>query len=108
MGNELQIQKSQQGTQLTLSDRGVRIAKKLIEINSLVGYQLSAEDIIAWSADCDRLMSPEDLEKLPFILDCFKTMRLPFDNNLGIRNLFRALPMVEKTETGFQALRAIW
>ncbi len=90
------------------SDKVIRISEKLLEVNLLIGFKMDGEEILAWAKELDKLMTYEELEKLPFILDCFKRNELPFDNNQGIRNIFNALPMVTKTETGFKVLRAIW
>jgi hypothetical protein len=107
-----QLQKSQaQETSLTPSVRAVRIADKLLQLGMLSDYPMNeafGEKMVEWAMDLDRLMTYEDLEKLPFILDCFKTNELNYDHNRGIRNIFDALPRVEKTETGFRVLKSIW
>ena len=99
---------NQQGTSLVPSERTKRIAKKLLELNTLVAFPIDGPEILEWARELDRLMSYDELEKLPFILDSFKRGDLPFDANQGIRNIFHATKQVRKTETGFEILRAIW
>jgi hypothetical protein len=69
---------------------------------------MEGEEIMTWAMELDRLMSFDELEKLPFILDAFKRQDLPYEHSQGIRNFFKVLPYVIKTETGFRILRGIW
>lgn len=108
MENSLPAKRNQQAITLTHSARALRIGEKLTEVNMLIGFKMDGPEIMSWADDLDRLMSYEQLEKLPFILDCFKTNELNYDHNRGIRNIFDALPRVEKTETGFRVLKQIW
>jgi hypothetical protein len=84
----------------------VLICKKLLDINLIVGFQMKTDDLVLWADELDRLMPLEDLKKLPFILDCFKTTRLPFDNNLGIRNIFLAVKEIIVDEDGSYKIRS--
>jgi len=74
----------------------------------LLVYKLEGEELVAWAQDINRLASQEDLEKLPFILDCFKTGELIYDKNEGIRNIFSAMKIVYKEEGNFKIRKAIW
>ena len=99
---------SPHGITLIPSVRAIRIAEKLLDINLLINYKMEGEEIMTWAMELDRLMSFDELEKLPFILDAFKTQQLPYEHHLGIRNFFKVLPCVVKTENGFKILKGIW
>lgn len=79
-----------------------------MDVNLLVGFPMSGQEVLAWSMDLDRLCSYDDLAKLPFLLDCFKTDEIIWDRTIGIQNIFRGIKQIEKTETGFRVLKAIW
>lgn len=91
------------------SKRVITIAEKLVEVNLLINYKMDGEEITTWAAEIDRLMPPEDVRKIPFVLDCFKKEELPYNHNEGIRNFFKAVKMVTVDEEGnFKILKAIW
>lgn len=99
---------NRQETTLIPSANAIRISNKLLDVNMLVGFPMSGEDIVVWSIDLDRLCEYEELLKLPFLMDCFKKDEIIWDRTLGIQNIFRGLRQIEKTETGFKVLKAIW
>lgn len=93
----------------TPSKRVITIAEKLVEVNMLINYKVEGEEIVHWAAEVDRLMEPEDVRKIPFVLDCFKTGQLEYNHNEGIRNFFKAVKMVALGEDGnYKILKAIW
>lgn len=56
--------------------------------------------VLAWAKDIERLAPMEDLEKLPFLMDCFKTNRIPWDKTIGIQNFFVNFKFIRKEENG--------
>lgn len=90
------------------SKRVVRISEKLLEVNMLLAYRLEGPELVQWAQDIDRLMPTEELEKLPFILDCFKTGEIVYEEKLGIRNIFNATKIVYKEDGKFKIRRAVW
>ncbi len=70
---------------------------------------MEGSEIMQWACDLDRLLSGEELEKLPFLLDCFKKEDLYYDHKLGIQNIFSGLKQIKRLENGeFKVLKAIW
>jgi hypothetical protein len=54
-------------------------------------------------------MAFDDLRKLPYLLDCFKTGEVTWDKSEGIQNLFRGVKLIEEVEEGkFKLNRPIW
>jgi hypothetical protein len=86
----------------------VAITKVVAHLNLVIPYKMELEELTVWSREIDRLSSADELAKLPFLIDCFKTDAIIWDKNLGIQNIFRGFKQVEKTEEGFKVLRAIW
>lgn len=70
---------------------------------------MEGHEIMQWAVDLDRLLSDEELAKLPFLLDCFKKEDLYYDAKLGIQNIFSGLRQIKRLENGeFKVLKAIW
>jgi hypothetical protein len=69
---------------------------------------MEGEELVTWAMEIDRLVPNEELRKLPFILDCFKTTELPYNHNEGIRNIFNAFKLVYEEDGKFKIRKAIW
>lgn len=103
------IQINRPGASLTLSDTGVRIAKVIVAVNDLIPMRLNSDDIISWSKDIERLVEADELKKLPFLMDCFKTDKISYDRNKGIQNIFNGLKRLKENEDGtYEILKEIW
>lgn len=75
----------------------------------LVAFPLSAPDILQWAAELERLMPFDDLRKLPFLMDSFKTGEILWDKAEGIQNIFKGVKLIEETAPGeFKINRPIW
>lgn len=99
----------QQITSITCERSVKQIAKIIVDVNKLVAFQLDGPILTSWAEDIDRLMTPEGKEKLPFLMDCFKTGKLFYDKSEGIQNIFNNLKFIKKVgDNKFEILRAIW
>lgn len=87
---------NQQETTLILSDRAKEIAKVIVEVNSLSAFPKEGRELVSWANDIERLCAPEDIEKLPFLFDCFKTGKIFYDRFEGVQNIFRGFRWIEK------------
>jgi len=77
-------------------------------VNDLLDFKRSGEEVHSWAQDVERLAPGTDLEKLKFLLDCFKTERLVWDKTKGIQNIFIGLKQIKKTDNGYEVLKNIW
>lgn len=107
MGNQLQ-KREQHGTLSTVSDKCVRIAKVVVDVNMLVGFPMQAEEIVEWSAELERMLPDSELHKLKFMFDCYKRDELVWDKQKGIQNIFNGLKMIGKNEEGYYLRKPIW
>jgi len=69
---------------------------------------MEGQEIVDWALELNRLMSIEDLKKLPFILDSWKKNELIYDQKIGIQNFFIAAKQVKLEDGQFKILRTIW
>jgi hypothetical protein len=100
---------NQQGITLIPSNRAVKVAEKLLDVNMLLPFKMEGDEIMLWALDLDRLLPDEELQKLPFLLDCFKTNEIYYDYKCGIQNIFSGLKQIKRLENGeFKVLKAIW
>lgn len=94
---------------LILSDKAREIAKVVVEINSLIAFQLPFETVCAWASDIERLVPPEEWEKLSFMMDSFKLGHLFYDRQEGIQNVFKSFRLIKKDSNGkFVIMKNIW
>lgn len=106
---ENKLQRSQQpGTLSTISDKTKRIAKVVVDVNMLTGFPMQVEEIVAWSAELERLLPNSELHKLKFMFDCYKRDELVWDKSKGIQNIFNGLKMIGKNEEGYYLKKQIW
>jgi hypothetical protein len=99
--------RNQQGSELILSDRCKEIIKIVAGVNDCVGFKLEYDELVSWGADVNRLIPDLEIERLMFLMDCFKMDKIEYDKNKGIQNIFNGLRLIERTETGFKILRTI-
>lgn len=83
-----------------LSPKGVRILKVIVNVNDCVPFKLDLTDLSNWSQDLERLCSDSELHKLRFLMDCFKTDQIVWDQKKGIQNIFNGLKRINKNEKG--------
>lgn len=95
-------------TTSTHSDGAKRIGMTLTEINKLVAFPLDGPQLMGWADDLDRLLTDDGREKLPFLMDCFKTGRLFYDKTEGIQNIFNNLKLIKKEGEKFIILKPVW
>lgn len=88
MGDQ-SIQKVNQS--LDLSDKQISIALLVVEVNMLIAYPISDNQITDWTRTIDRLVPDLDLNVLGDILDQYKFDRLEWDKSKGIQNILREL-----------------
>ncbi len=71
---------------------------------------MEGNDLLAWAFELDRLLTAEEMHKLPFLLDCFKTTEIEYDHKLGIQNIFSGLKQVkwDEEKKKYIVLKAIW
>lgn len=96
------------GTLLILSDKAKAISKVIIDVNDLVDFKKDVTELLHWSADIERLEVDLDMEKLKFLMDCFKTEKIMWDKTKGIQNIFAGLKQIKKIENGYVVLRNIY
>jgi len=87
-----------QGTQLTPSE--ITIAKIIVNVNQLVAFPISADELKTWARDISRLLPDLEPDRLQYLMDCFRTDAIPYDKNKGIQNIFNGLRKIEKKEGG--------
>ena len=85
----------QPGTLPTLSNEAKMIYKAIVEVNSLTAFQKDAQELFQWAQDIERLATAEDIQKIPVVIDGFKTGKIYYDRFEGIQNIFRGFRWVE-------------
>lgn len=64
------------------------------DVNTLVPFQLTVDNIVEWSTIIDRLNPGMDLESLRFLIDKFAMDEIEWDKSKGIQNIFNGLRRV--------------
>ena len=105
-GSELQRNK-QPGIELAISENEKAIIKSLVHVNMIVAFQLQLEDLTMWAKDLQRLRPEVGTDQIAFLMDCYKTEKLVWDNKVGIQNIFRGLDKIENVNGIWQLIR-IW
>lgn len=67
------------------------LSKVLIHYNQLTAFPYSDLQIIEWAKSINELMPELSNETLKFIIDRMKIGYYPFDNRLGIQNIFNGI-----------------
>lgn len=82
--------------------------KIVVDINNLVPFKLTVDEIADWSRQIDRIAPGIDLRALRFVMDAFATEAIPYDRTKGIQNIFIALKRVQKSPEGYRIMRKSW
>lgn len=85
---------------LVLSENTKAIITQVAEVNELVVFKLENEVILHWAQEVERLVPGTTPEKLRFLMDCFKTEQLVWDNKKGIQNILVSLKYIREKEGG--------
>lgn len=92
---------SSNGRGIKITPKQQAICKCLNEFNQLRDFKLSDIEILEWMDSLTRLINPEP-EALQFAIDQLMLGKIPYDKSSGIKTLFDALKLVEKTEIGYR------
>lgn len=89
------------------SDRGLILSEgtkallvALADVNDLIVFPIEKEVAIHWAQEVERLAPGTTPEKLRFLMDCFKTEQLVWDNKKGIQNILVSLKYIKEKEDG--------
>jgi hypothetical protein len=85
---QLQSHQSKSGLSLSPSDK--EYARLISEVNQLLDFKLTGEEIVEWTKEILRLAPNTPISQIRFVLDCFKTAKIEWVRGEGIQNLFRA------------------
>jgi len=77
-------------------------------VNDLTPYELPGQKIESWARDVLQVYPNIDLEMISFMILCFKTEQLIWDDRKGIQNIFNGLRRIEKTDNGYKLIRLIY
>lgn len=80
----------------------------MYQFNQLRAFSLTEIEMVEWARSIERLTVDLDMDALNFVIDQMKCGNMEYDKTIGIQNIFNALKRIEKTETGYKILRAIW
>lgn len=85
------------GTSLQISNNHAKqIAKVLPGINDLHSWiRLDQRSLIEWANEIDRLKPDLDPRKLSFLIDCFKTDVITYNQREGIQAIFKGLDQID-------------
>lgn len=101
--NELETQGQQNGI-ATLPDSSFQ--KAVFKFSMLRAYPLSEIEILEWARVIQN--ANVDIGTLEFVILKMQTCEMEYNEKEGIRNIFRNLRLVKKTETGYEILKPIW
>lgn len=84
------------GTSLQTSDHVKAIIRVLPGINDLHAWvKLDKPGLIHWATEIDRLAPDLDPRKLAFLIDCFKSNVIEYNQREGIQAIFKGLDQVD-------------
>lgn len=97
---------SQQIVSVTLPNDA--IIRAVYQFNQLRAYSLTEIEMMEWARSIERLLPDLDIDALNFLIDKMKTGEMEYDKAVGIQNIFNGMKKIEKTESGYKILKAIW
>ena len=100
-----QVQYPKLNSGLQVSKRQIDLFSIIAEVNHLVEYKFTKEELMEWTKDIVRLSPQTDESQLRFVIDCFKTEKLEWNKGDGIQNFFRAFRRIHHDGHGWAVLR---
>lgn len=84
------------GTSLQISDHTKQLVKVLADINDLHSWvRLDRPGLIHWASEISRLKPDLDPRKLSFLMDCFKSNVIEYNQKEGIQAIFKGLDQID-------------
>lgn len=80
--------------------------KVVVDVNNLLPFKMTVDEIIDWSRQIDRIAPELDLKALRFLMDAFATEAIMYDKTKGIQNIFAGLKCIRKTDEGYKVIQS--
>lgn len=93
---------------LVLSPQQQEYSILVAEVNQLIDFKLTGEEIVEWTKEILRLAPSTPISQLRFVLDCFKTGKIEWVKHEGIQNFFRGLRETRWDGFGWTIARNVW
>lgn len=93
---------------LALSPQLKEYSLMVAEVNQLIDFKLTGEEIVEWTKEILRLAPSTPTSQLRFVLDCFKTGKIEWVKHEGIQNFFRGLRETRWDGFGWTIARNVW
>lgn len=94
------------GRGIQITPKQEALCKALNTFNALRDFKLNDIEILEWMDAIDRLVKPEP-DALQFAIDMMMKGEIPYEKNKGIKNIFDALQLIDKTENGFKVKQTL-
>jgi hypothetical protein len=88
------------GKLLELSQKERGVVKALIVFNQLRAFKLDVVEVLGWKDTLLRVMPDIDVEVLRMAVDALISGKIPYDQNLGIRNIIIAVKRIYRNDDG--------
>lgn len=88
------------GQEIELSKKEYAVCKALRVFNQLRAYKLDVVEVLQWKDTIMRIKPDVDLEELKLAIDGLITGEIPFDQSIGIKNIFIALKRISRDDDG--------
>jgi len=107
-GNEIVRSSGNQLPALNLPQNELILCQLLNQFNQLRAYRLTAVEVLEWKDTIVRLIPEIDLKALQCAIDGMITGAIPYDDRLGIRNIFAAMQRVVNENGRYKILKPIY
>ena len=84
-----------------LTEREKLIAKIIVHVNDLVPFPHEVDTLIRWAQDIEKYLPGIELEKLAFLIDCFKQDKIEWNKSKGIQNIFNGIKEITADGDGY-------
>lgn len=82
------------------------IRKAVFKVSLLRSFPLTEIEILEWARVIEQANVP--VEALEFVILMMQRCEMEYNEKEGIRNIFRNLRLIKKTERGYEILKPIW
>ena len=88
------------GQEITISPREMAVCKALIVFNQLRAFKLERVEVLQWKDTILRVHPDVDLDELRLAIDGLVSGQIPYDQAIGIKNIFIALRRITRDDDG--------
>lgn len=101
---DTQLQKSRHALSTQLNGKEIEIARLVCQVNQLVAYQISDQQIEDWALSINSISPDLDLIDLYEVIKRMKLGKIDYDTRKGIQNIFLGLEIIDRENKSVKEL----